>query len=73
MSPPCAWDRRNHLWSCWPIIDRSLDYMIGSGADYFVSVKFDDLANSLIAKSVTPEQKKLLILKNKHVKLPKNY
>lgn len=51
----------------WPIIDRSLDYMIGNGADYYVSVKFDDPTNSLIAKSVTPELKKLLILKNRIV------
>jgi len=32
----------------WPIVDGSLEEMIRRGADYFVSVNFDDFTNNLI-------------------------
>ena len=35
----------------WPIVEKNIDYLISRGADYYVSVKYDDLTNSLIADS----------------------
>lgn len=35
----------------WPIIEGSIDKMIQMGADYYVSVDFDDTTNQLLAKA----------------------
>ncbi len=35
----------------WPLVEKPIDEMISQGADYYVSVKFDDLTNRLIARS----------------------
>lgn len=41
----------------WPLVERSIDYLISQGAQYYVSVRFDDLTKQLIAKSQTNKQR----------------
>ncbi len=41
--------------SGWPIIEENIDRMIGKGAQFYVSVNFDDLTNQLI-KETTEEK-----------------
>lgn len=68
----------------WPVMQESIDKMINMGADYYVSVNFDDLTKQLMAEAqiADPAKRKYKIayLTNKYViiqlvpdgKLPKN-
>lgn len=49
----------------WPIMEKSLADMIKMGADYFVTVRFDDLTKQILAQSETPE------FRLEHPKLPR--
>ncbi|MBI3379899.1 O-antigen ligase family protein [Candidatus Gottesmanbacteria bacterium] len=42
----------------WPIMQEPIDKMISMGADYYVSVTFDDLTKKLIADSLNPDLQK---------------
>ncbi|MBI2617074.1 O-antigen ligase family protein [Candidatus Gottesmanbacteria bacterium] len=39
----------------WPIVQGSIDELIGKGADYYVSVAFDDLTKELINDATNPD------------------
>lgn len=41
----------------WPIMEKSIDDMIKMGADYYASVRFDDLTNKLLKDSETKEER----------------
>ncbi|MBI4099775.1 hypothetical protein HY440_02090, partial [Candidatus Microgenomates bacterium] len=43
----------------WPIMEKSVSDMIAMGADYYVSVKFDDLTKQLLTNSETKEDRLL--------------
>lgn len=40
----------------WPVMQESVDKMIQMGAQYFVSVNFDDLTNQLIKEATIPDE-----------------
>lgn len=42
----------------WPIMQENVDKMIDKGADYYVSVQFDDLTKELIVNAKDPDPKK---------------
>jgi hypothetical protein len=42
----------------WPIVEGSIDDLIGKGAHYYTSVKFDDLTNQLISEATSPDETK---------------
>lgn len=42
----------------WPIVEKPIDDMIKMGADYYVSVKFDDLTKQLLADSQTKDYRR---------------
>ncbi len=56
----------------WPIMEGTIDDMIKRGADYYVSVRFDDLTKSLLANSETKENRAKLLAKNPFY-VPKKY
>ena len=39
----------------WPIMEKSVEDLIKMGADYYVSVRFDDTTNKVLAKAETEE------------------
>ncbi len=55
----------------WPIMQEPVDKMISMGADYFVSVNFDDLTKQLVKEATHPDEKmrkyKLIELTDKYV------
>ena len=55
----------------WPIMQEPIDKMISMGADYYVSVNFDDLTKQLLKDAINPDEKmrkyKLIELTDKYV------
>ncbi|MBI4067692.1 glycosyltransferase family 39 protein [Candidatus Gottesmanbacteria bacterium] len=44
--------------SGWPIVDGSIDTLIEKGADYYVSVNYDDLTKDLLREALREDQEK---------------
>jgi hypothetical protein len=44
--------------SGWPIVQGSIDELIQKGADYYVSVQFDELTQNLIKEATLPDESK---------------
>jgi len=42
----------------WPVIEKSIDDMIKMGADYYVSVNYDDLTKDLLSQTLTKDPQK---------------
>lgn len=51
----------------WPIMEGGIEDMIKKGADYYVSINYDDLTNSLLDEAVDLKDKKFLMENNKVV------
>ena len=54
----------------WPVVQDSVEKLIGKGADYYVSVNFDDLTNNLIKQSTYIDPGKNLY---KLIEMKENY
>ncbi len=50
----------------WPIVDRSFDELVHLGADYFVSVNYDNDTNNLLKKYKAIEQNKTFVIIDLH-------
>jgi len=50
----------------WPVVDRSFDELIKLGADYFVSVNYDQDTNNLLKKYKAIEQNKTFVIIDLH-------
>lgn len=50
----------------WPIVDRSIEEMISMGADYYVSVNFDNDTNNLLAKYKAVEKNNSFVIIDLH-------
>ncbi|MEK7072401.1 MAG: hypothetical protein AAB969_02420, partial [Patescibacteria group bacterium] len=54
----------------WPVVQDSVEKLIGKGADYYVSVSFDDLTKQLIKESTYVDSSKNLY---KMIEIKENY
>lgn len=50
----------------WPVVDRSFDELIKLGADYFVSVNYDNDTNNLLKKYKAIEKNNLFVIIDLH-------